>query len=267
MEALERKYFSYRKAIGELIWPMVTTRIDISFPTVKLSQYSSSPAAVHYLAVKHVFRYLAGTIDDGLTYWRITPLDSLPHIDPPTPRSDTIDPFHDVSGYQPKLSPSSIYGYIDTDWGMNINNRRSIIGLVYILAGAAVGYKTRVMPPVAQSSTESEFYGASDGGKFALYLRSILDELGIEQRYATIIFEDNRGARMMCEAGQPTRNSRHIDIRHYVVLDWVERDLVTFTDVPSNLNAADNLTKQTARILFHRHNDILTGRHPPFYIR
>ena len=55
MEALERKYFSYRKAIGELIWPMITTRVDISFPTVKLSQYSSSPAAAHYQAVKHVF--------------------------------------------------------------------------------------------------------------------------------------------------------------------------------------------------------------------
>ena len=55
MEALKRKYFSYRKAIGELIWPMITTRIDISFPTVKLSQYSSSPAAPHYLVVKHVF--------------------------------------------------------------------------------------------------------------------------------------------------------------------------------------------------------------------
>ena len=44
------------------------------------------------------------------------------------------------------------------------------------------------------SSTKAEFVAASDAGKIALYLRSMLAELGIPQINATIIYEDNIGA-------------------------------------------------------------------------
>ena len=45
----ERQYgFSYRQAIGELIYAMVTCRPDISFPLIKLSQYSA------HLAIEHL---------------------------------------------------------------------------------------------------------------------------------------------------------------------------------------------------------------------
>ena len=47
--------FSYRAAIGELIYALVTCRPDISFPIIKLSQYSHRPAKCHYHAVKNVF--------------------------------------------------------------------------------------------------------------------------------------------------------------------------------------------------------------------
>jgi hypothetical protein len=36
--------FNYRQAIGELIFAMITCRPDISFPLIKLSQYSANPA-------------------------------------------------------------------------------------------------------------------------------------------------------------------------------------------------------------------------------
>jgi hypothetical protein len=60
--------FRYRAAIGELIWPMITTRPEISYPVVKLSQFSSNPAKVHYDAVYGIFQYLFGTRKDDLTY-------------------------------------------------------------------------------------------------------------------------------------------------------------------------------------------------------
>jgi hypothetical protein len=50
--------FCYRVAIGELIWPMITTQTEISYPVVKLSQLSSNPAKVHYYAVYGIFQYL-----------------------------------------------------------------------------------------------------------------------------------------------------------------------------------------------------------------
>ena len=65
--------FSYRQAIGEIMFAMITCRPDISYPVIKLSTYSNNPAKEHYLAVKQVMRYLRATMHEGITYWRKQP--------------------------------------------------------------------------------------------------------------------------------------------------------------------------------------------------
>jgi hypothetical protein len=260
--------FRYRGAIGELIWAMITCRPELSFPVTKLSQFATAPAKVHYDAVKRVFRFLNGTLDYGLTYWRTAPHSSLPFVPPPTrlqaPHDFVLS--HNVSEATEKYTPTAVLGYVDSDWASDIRHRRSISGIVFKLAGAAIAWKCRVQPTVSLSSTEAEFLAASDAGKMGLYLRSILDELSVSQQFATVIYEDNRGALLMASAAQPTKQSRHIDIREYALLDWVERDLIALEDVASGLNASDILTKQTGPLLFARHVDNLTGRLPPPYV-
>ena len=68
---------------------MVTCCPDISFPLIKLSQYSSNPAEEHYEALKHIFRYVKATSDDGLYYWRPKPQNNLPALPFPTTSSST----------------------------------------------------------------------------------------------------------------------------------------------------------------------------------
>lgn len=80
------------------------------------------------------------------------------------------------------------------------------------------------------------------------------------------MFEDNNGALMMANAGQPTKRTRHIDIRHFALLDWVEQDLVILERIDTDKNPADALTKALARILFHRHYDVLMGREVPWHV-
>jgi hypothetical protein len=46
---------------------MITTRPEFSYPVVKLSQFSTNPATIHYDAVYGIFKYLSGMRDDGLT--------------------------------------------------------------------------------------------------------------------------------------------------------------------------------------------------------
>ena len=66
--------------------------------------------------------------------------------------------------------------------------------MVYIMSGGVVAYKTRFQDTIALSSTEAEFFAASDAGKLALYVRSILHNLGLHQKQATVIYENNMGA-------------------------------------------------------------------------
>ena len=84
--ALEKEMkLSYRVAIRELIYALITCRPDIGFSTTKLSQYSVVPAKCHYAAVKNVFCYLLATKDVGLTYWRPAPKNDLPDLLPLQP--------------------------------------------------------------------------------------------------------------------------------------------------------------------------------------
>jgi hypothetical protein len=44
ISALENEFgFGYRQAVGEIIYALVTCRPDISYPIIKLSQYSTRP--------------------------------------------------------------------------------------------------------------------------------------------------------------------------------------------------------------------------------
>ena len=99
----------------------------------------------------------------------------------------------------------------------------------------------------------------------ALYLRSLLDELGIEQTTATKLYEDNSGAILMANAQRPTRRTRHLDIRHLALLDWVETDQIVLEAISTHDNPADALTKILGPQLFSRHSFTLLGKRKPMY--
>jgi hypothetical protein len=106
----------------------------------------------------------------------------------------------------------------------------------------------------------------TDAGKAALYIRSIMEELGLEQTLATPISVDNRGARQLSNAQQPTRRTRHVDMKEFVILQWTEEERILYTDVPTALNPSDSLSKPTGRVKFYEHTDVLMGRRPPSYV-
>ena len=55
-------------AIGALMYLAQCTRPDITFAVNLLVQFSSEPTIRHWNGIKHIFRYLQGTIDLGLFY-------------------------------------------------------------------------------------------------------------------------------------------------------------------------------------------------------
>jgi hypothetical protein len=58
----------YLSTIGALMYLTNCTRPDIAFLVNLLARYSSAPTQRHWNGVKHVLRYLRGTIDMGLFY-------------------------------------------------------------------------------------------------------------------------------------------------------------------------------------------------------
>ena len=57
ISSIEKEFgFSYKQGIGELIYAMVTCRPDISYPLIKLSQYSTKPSRIHFEAVQSIYQ-------------------------------------------------------------------------------------------------------------------------------------------------------------------------------------------------------------------
>lgn len=252
--------FSYRTSIGELIYALVIARPEISMATTKLSQYNNNPAAIHYLAVKAVFAFLNNTRTDGLIFWRTKPRMDLPDEPLPTPYSHEQNALTPI----PSIAMTPI-GYSDSDWGSDVSHRRSVSGMVIMLSGAAVVYKTKFQQAVALSSTEAEFVSAADTGKMILYVRSILMDLGLLVDGPTDLHVDNSGAIFMINAQAPTKRTRHVDIRFFALLEWSASRQIMAVPIRTDKNLSDSLTKPTGRIKFHQHADVYMGRIPPTY--
>jgi hypothetical protein len=209
--------------------------------------------------------YLKATRTRGLHYWRRTPNNSLPTHPRPQPVSTAAQ----LAQYylHDKIDPGRPFLYGDATWGTDRSHRRSITGIVALFAGAAILYKTKVQTTTALSSTEAELDCEVNAGKAALYLRSMLDEIGITQDLPTHIFADNEGARAIAVAQRPTRRTRHVELKNFAIMDWTEADLLTYDRCPTAVNLSDSLTKATGRIKHYEQFDIIMGYYPPAYIR
>jgi hypothetical protein len=192
----------YRKLMGEILFPMVKCRPDISTRAIILSQYMNKPGEVHYNALKQLLHYLTITKVTGKHYWRKEPHQHLPDRPLPEQHSDNYQLINKAATNSNKL-----IAFVDSDWATNMKAQNSMTGMVLMFAGGAIGYKSKFQPVIAHSSTEAEFVAACDMAKMILFFRSLLEDVGIAQQDATILFEDNNGALMMANAKQPTTSA------------------------------------------------------------
>ena len=118
------------------------------------------------------------------------------------------------------------------------------------LAGGVVAYKVNLLPTVAMSSTEAEFMMAAQAGRLYLFCRSVLWDLGVPQKAATVAYEDNDACTSMAMARKPTSRTRHIDIKYHVLCQWVEQDLIHLERIATKLNTAEIFTKILGPLLF-----------------
>ena len=61
-ERSEMSKLPYSQLVGALMYLATSTRPDIAYTVSKLACFNSNPGKVHWTAVKHLFRYLKGTM-------------------------------------------------------------------------------------------------------------------------------------------------------------------------------------------------------------
>lgn len=156
-----------------------------------MSSFCEDPGEAHWIAAKRILRYLEGTKTWKLTY--------------------------------AKNTADQLQAYTDADWGNDVDTRRSTSGYVFLKNGGAVAWSSRKQPTVALSTTEAEYMALSAVTQEALWWRGFIAELeGISS--PLLINCDNKSAISLAEKemGYSPR-SKHIDIRHHIVQDQIEK--------------------------------------------
>ena len=216
----------YMSMVGSLLYAAMTTRPDIAYAVQALGRHLQASGAEHVNAAKRVLRYLKGTRELGIKF----------------------------SAAGSRAAGGELVGYSDSDWGGDIDTRRSTTGYLFTMAGAGVSWKSRLQPTVALSSTEAEYMALCAATQEAVYMRQLLTDLGREPQGPTVIFEDNQGC--IALVGNPVyhKRTKHIDVRYHFTRERVESGEVLLTYVATEHQLADLFTKalHAQRVMYLR---------------
>jgi hypothetical protein len=67
---------------------------------------------------------------------------------------------------------------------------------------------------------------------------------------------DNQGeVHGFANAHQPTRQTRHVEMKHFIILQWTDDKFIDFVNTLTDENCSDSLSKPTGRTKFYKHTD------------
>jgi hypothetical protein len=145
---------SYQSGVGELIWAMTTTRPNLAFTSLKLSQANFAPHEHHYHGVKHALKYLYSTCEEGIYFWRKAPHPEFDKGPLPTINSNQQDL---LLTDRPEFDAHIPHAYADSDWATCVKIRCSFGSACICLAGGTIAYTCKFQPTVAGSTTKAKF--------------------------------------------------------------------------------------------------------------
>ena len=198
----------------------------MSYAVDKLSQYLSEPRQQHWVAAKHILKYLKGTSHYELRYQK----------------SDEL----------------GILAYSDADWASDQSDRRSTTGFCFYLnkESSPISWKSKKQPAVALSTCESEYMALAKTTQESLYLNG----MDLQQRYEPAkILGDNQGAITLSKDPVNRHWCENIDIKYLFIRDVLHKKKIEIIYCPTTDMIADIMTKAMTKLKLERFKRLLFG--------
>lgn len=208
----------YRCLVGSLRY-LTHTRPDISYAVGVVSRFMEKPTIKHQQAVKHILRYIQGTVNYGLEY--------------------------EKAGSKRVLT-----GFSDSDLAGDVVDRRSTGGMCFYLDGNLISWASQKQRVIALSSYEAEYMAATTAACRSIWLRGLLTELSGQKVGAVTLCIDNRSAIELMKNPVLHGRSKHIDVRFHFIRECIERGELIVKYVGTQEQRADILTKALGKVKF-----------------
>jgi hypothetical protein len=223
MVVSEEDQRTYRSGVGMLLYLVKHSRPDIANAVRELSKVADGATKDHWKALLRVIKYVLSTENYGLK----------------------IKPALKEGFYMEGIS--------DSEYAGDKDSRISVYGYILYFCGAPIAWKSKAGKSVTLSSTEAEYVASSEIAKEAIFVKNILDSIGIKINLPIHIRVDNVGAIYLANNYATGQRTKHIDIRAHFLREYIESGVLKVVFIRSEDNDADILTKNTPEELFHSH--------------
>lgn len=174
----------YQSLVGSLGWIASTTRPDISYAVSQLGRFNSAWTTTHWVAAKHVLRYLQGTQDLSIKYSKGSLIPTV---------------------------------YSNSDFSQCPTTQRSVSGFVVMMGNGVVSWWSSQQSVVALSTNEAEYMAAAECAKHLLWVKCFLYDIMQEVTTAIAFHVDNKSAIDTATGDSINRRSKHIDRRFHFI--------------------------------------------------
>jgi hypothetical protein len=203
----------YQSAIGALMYPMLGIRPDLTYAVAALRRHNATPGMVHLQSLDRVFRYLHKTSSLHLVFR------------------------HGM------LNGTTLHGFVDADWASDVNDQKSTSGFVFMLRGGAISWGSKKQGSVALSSTEAEYIAIAHATKEAIWLRHLLNELGIDMSSSTTLHVDNQSTIAIAQNPEFHNHMKHINLWHHFLCKRIAVGDIELSYMLTGNQLADIFTK------------------------
>ena len=177
-------------------------RPDIAYTIITLSKYINNPDNTHWQVLKQIWRYLKKTKNLGYYY---------------------------------KKGDLNFTGWTDSSWDKLLEDRKSISGYIFLLAGGPVSWASAKQATVTTSTTVAEYYAQYFAATELAWIRDLLVEIGAVDLTRTTAYH---------------KRSKHIAVRYHWTREIIKEKALQLEYLPTGDILADRLTKPLSNTKF-----------------
>ncbi|GKA52119.1 hypothetical protein Tco_0745315 [Tanacetum coccineum] len=215
----------YASAVGSIMYAVRCTRPDVAFAKNITSRFQQNPGEAHWTAVKNILKYLRNTKDTFLVY-----------------------------GGNPEAE-LQVKCYCDAGFETDRDDLKSQTRYVFVLNGGEFVWKSSKQSTTAQHATEAKYIAASEATIEAVWIRKLIDELGVvpSNDYPIKINCDNSTAIIIAKESRIQKGARHFQRKYHYVHECIKTGEIDIVKVHTDENLADSFTKALAGLKLTRY--------------
>jgi hypothetical protein len=214
----------YQRLVGKLMY-LGHTRPNLAHALSVISQYMHNPGEQHMSAIMRILSYLKGSPGKGVLFR--------------------------------KNRHFKIECYTDADWAGSTDDRRSTSGYFTFVGGNLVTWRSKKQNVVSRSSAEAEFRGMALGICKILWLKFLLQDVGVNHSQPMKLFCDNKDARDIAHNQVQHDRTKHVEVDRFFIKEKLENKVIEVPPIRTDDQVADILTKAVSSNKFSRFLDKL----------